>query len=467
LTKRRSSEEGNITMERGKPRKNLRKGGESKHTLKVVKFGPIEKAQIDVTRVNIYIGPQSSGKSTLSKLVFFFYHLRDLVAEHIFEQIEKGRKHIDWKRLRTRLRQRFVEFWGPTPQNPETNIIYYYQAGVYVEIQLERETKNNFYTFYFSEKAKDEIINIFKNISENYDMTQTSEGLFSSASTVATTKTRSELYSNVRKRLDRLFDFSKEVLFIPAGRSILSTLSEQLQYVRPEFLDYPMRQFIEKINTTKMRFNKSLSTIIEQHRATSLSEEGLGPIRQAEEIIKKILGAEYIHDNEGGKIYVDDKTYTKLAYASSGQQESVWILLSLFLAIMERAKALIFVEEPEAHLYPTAQKDVMDLIAFTTNSVGCDFVITTHSPYILAAVNNYVYAHTLSKRRGSAPVRKVIDSKFWVSSKIVNGYYTEDGKCHSILNEHGDALKVEMVDQASESINVEFENLLELEEQNR
>ena len=41
------------------------------------------------------------------------------------------------------------------------------------------------------------------------------------------------------------------------------------------------------------------------------------------------------------------------------------------------------VEEPEAYLFPVAQKQIID------------FAITTHSPYILSSLNNLLYAYNL------------------------------------------------------------------------
>ncbi len=48
-----------------------------------------------------------------------------------------------------------------------------------------------------------------------------------------------------------------------------------------------------------------------------------------------------------------------------------------------------FFEEPETHLHPAAQVEVMKVIAFLVN-IGHSFVVTTHSPYILYVVNNMI-----------------------------------------------------------------------------
>ncbi len=50
-------------------------------------------------------------------------------------------------------------------------------------------------------------------------------------------------------------------------------------------------------------------------------------------------------------------------YGSSGQQEVLWILMLAFATILEKNKSFIIIEEPEAHLFPIAQKDVMSLVS--------------------------------------------------------------------------------------------------------
>jgi len=45
----------------------------------------------------------------------------------------------------------------------------------------------------------------------------------------------------------------------------------------------------------------------------------------------------------------------------------VWILLLILLLILNIRKVFLVVEEPEAHLFPVAQKQIIDLIALLAN----------------------------------------------------------------------------------------------------
>ena len=70
----------------------------------------------------------------------------------------------------------------------------------------------------------------------------------------------------------------------------------------------------------------------------------------------------------GKKIYFDERHWVKLMYGSSGQQEALWILLLVFIIILENKNAFVIIEEPEAHLFPKAQRKIVNLIALMVNT---------------------------------------------------------------------------------------------------
>ena len=91
-------------------------------------------------------------------------------------------------------------------------------------------------------------------------------------------------------------------------------------------------------------------------------------------------------------------------YGSSGQQEALWILMLAFSIILEKRDAYFIIEEPEAHLFPIAQKDMVSLISLMSNVTGSRVIITTHSPYVLTSINILLYsgkverAHTKNEK---------------------------------------------------------------------
>ena len=88
------------------------------------------------------------------------------------------------------------------------------------------------------------------------------------------------------------------------------------------------------------------------------------------------------------RIYVETWTGLKLPLekAPSGIRE----LLPAVLAILDRSRPLIYIEEPEAHLHPRAVRLVPRLMAYAINRLGKQVRITTHSDILVSQVNNLI-----------------------------------------------------------------------------
>jgi predicted ATPase len=91
-----------------------------------------------------------------------------------------------------------------------------------------------------------------------------------------------------------------------------------------------------------------------------------------------------------------------LENCSSGQQEA--LPLTLILKALTEINFIgkgstCYIEEPEAHLFPFAQRDIVNLISLSFNRsvVPSQFILTTHSPYILTAFNNNIHAGELER----------------------------------------------------------------------
>lgn len=119
---------------------------------------------------------------------------------------------------------------------------------------------------------------------------------------------------------------------------------------------------------------------------------------------------------------------------------------------------------PETHLFPIRQIDVANTIAVYSNDV-VDLVVTTHSPYILTALNNLIYAGKLytNENIDKADLEDIICPRFAIEPGIVSAYYVEDGELTNILNDESGLIVADKLDQASILLADEFESLLDLE----
>ena len=266
-----------------------------------------------------------------------------------------------------------------------------------------------------------------------------------------------------RSYLEKVFLNEKEVIYIPAGRSLLATLSEQLQDFSLAEMDLTMQDFITLIRRTKKQFGSKFPEVIDEYTKTVERRIDRKAVDEAYRLIREILKAEYISDTDGEKMYFDSHHWVKLMYSSSGQQEVLWILLLLFLLILQKKSAFVVIEEPEAHLFPIAQRAVVQLISLMANVTASSVLITTHSPYILTSANVLLYSNQVESEKSNQIIRKNlrISGDIFDAYKVV--YKDEQGSLvESIFDPKEALIDTEYIDEVSGITNREFDQLIEV-----
>lgn len=424
------------------------------HRLTIYKFGPIDDAELAIKDFMILIGPQASGKSTISKLIYFFLDIRDELINFMEDSVDENVSKFDQLAFTKRLNQRILDFFSTSPRSLETRVSYQYTNEI--TITFTRNVDNLYMFFDYSYKLRKKLSTIYENHKKGVSSKQLSPSIFDST----TRRERRIANTKLRVELAELLNFDNEILYIPAGRSFLSILAGHLQDIHPHTLDYPVRRFIERVNLSKKVFGKGMTEIVEEYTATRLISPNLDKINPLIILIKQILKGEYRDHIEGGRLYIDNKDYIKINFASSGQQEALWILLLLFLTALENAQAYIFIEEPEAHLYPFAQKDMIALICYLHNQYRNHIFITTHSPYILATVNDHIYAGKLGLVKPKN-IANIVPASQWVDPHSADGYLVEHGVIENIFDVELSMFKTEVLDRVSAEINTTYDQLME------
>jgi ABC-type cobalamin/Fe3+-siderophores transport system ATPase subunit len=409
----------------------------------------------------IFIGPQASGKSTIAKTIFFFKSLNDDLVKYFIDALEDRDFSKPESTYAKAVRQKFVDYFGVNTYLAGLELKYYYADDIWISITSEGN--HRYITPMFSGDFQSALKTL---VNESTEFSSHNEGrnpaIITSKDLLKFDHEKRKFITYIKTKVNELFQEDRELIFVPAGRSLLATLADQLQLINPRRLDFLMRSFVDRINLVKPIFNKSLGDIITERRLLTELEIDFRKTRIAEDIITKILRGEYQYDNDGEKIFYDAKNYVKLNFSSSGQQESLWILLLLFIIILEQQKVFIVIEEPEAHLFPEAQKEISNLIALMSNLQHSQVIITTHSPYILASINNLILAHEVGKAH-KAEVNKKIDSHLWIDVDKVFAALVKNGEVKDIIDSELRIIQQEYVDTVSSQINEEFDFLFHLE----
>ena len=128
----------------------------------------------------------------------------------------------------------------------------------------------------------------------------------------------------------------------------------------------------------------------------------------------------------------------------------------------------IYIEEPEAHIFPTAQKNIVELISTVYNARknSLQFFITTHSPYILTAFNNLLQAGILATDATEDKIEKIsryVPKTRFLNPQEVTVYSLENGSCQSIIDSETGLIDTNIIDEVSNELAMQFDELLELE----
>lgn len=263
--------------------------------------------------------------------------------------------------------------------------------------------------------------------------------------------------------------------YLPAERNLLSVIPD---------LDAKYRS-----STFDVMFN----SVIEFNEANVMFSEK-EPLK-----LSILKGMEYYHEGHTDYVrFTEHHKPMKLEYMSSGVQASVPVsIMSRYLLEITDAPSKrtpqnakgdfnndfnndferdrlsyynypqLFVEEPEQHLFPQSQADLIEELlvnlqqAFQkTKQMGYLF-LTTHSPYVLSVINIFLLAGKLKEMDSfSVKVEKITNVA--IASRDMSIYSIENGKFVSRMDSDTGMIGGNYLDSVSEVMSDRFNELYRL-----
>lgn len=445
--------------------------------IKIRNFATISNLDLVLDKkIDIVIGAQASGKSTLAKTIYFCRKMKDYMLEYLADPKNFTSVHPNeyFSYFLKYIRKQFMGCFGTTKHMRPFQIDFFYNWS-----SEESETSPNikkvslvldqsgFVKVVFSRTLADIVRKLIEETTNLYRNAFVHDP-YSIESLLVDLKTRHVVKSHFSAVISDVLEDGDEILYIPAGRSILATLSEQLNDLDVSIMDLPLQEFVTLIKDTKKRFGTKIPDIVSNYTKTVDGQIKNSDVKTAYELIREILRGDYVNDSDGEKLYYKNNEYVKLMYASSGQQEVLWILLLIFIKILEQKKVFLVLEEPEAHLFPSAQKSIVDLIALLVNSTESSVLITTHSPYILTSMNLCIYSAKIENRivGNSNPV---VYRRLRISPSKVDAFMISNGEnfsFRSIKDSDEQLIDATQIDQISNVINSKTDKIIDMEIEN-
>lgn len=394
-----------------------------KYTMKnliIKNFGPIKDLDITLKRVNIIIGPQSSGKSTVLKVACF----------------------CDW-----------IERQVAISQEPDK----YLNAGFFVK---------NLVTFHKLEgfMHKDTYIK-YNNDAISFD--------YNASNNKCTYK-----WSNAKR-----WNYKRsKIAYIPSERNLVAAIPNwfQVSMYNNNILDFMKEwEFARKKFTKKeqilglpfsYRYNPNdyNDHIVDDNgidvKLTNASSglQSLTPLY----IMIRYLTKEFFKDTQTKvedsmlrdklKMIVSNECINK---THSQQNEIVENILVPY-------RSDLFIEEPEAHIFPSTQKDfIYNLINQLNGQRKHSCFIATHSPYIMTALNNLIIAGELiaTNKEFVPTIKTKFPKRQTLRCNDVAAFFMKDGIIESILDEELHLISADALDSASQEISEDFNFLLSYE----
>ncbi|MTJ14229.1 AAA family ATPase [Anabaena sp. UHCC 0187] len=421
--------------------------------LTVKNFLNIKDIEFNLSKINIIIGQQASGKSVIAKLVYFF---KDFFIKYR-SSIQNKQKKAEFDRsIITTFKIIFPEYsW----KNQEFQILYEFDSYSVALNNQKLDDKKSKLSLIYSEY----LVNVRRKILSEYNK-----------------KTIEYAENNPEKIIEEYYNtiFTKYVLrdvnsldlitFIPAGRSFFANLQNNIFSFLSEniLIDYFLKEFGSAYERVKNLYH--VRKLIHQ----------LKPNDSIDELINQIIVGNYSYEKDQDWILYTNETNksrrTNLSHSSSGQQEALPMTLILaILPFISSTTRLFIIEEPEAHLFPTSQKHIVSLIGqvFNATEKKHKFFITTHSPYILTAFNNLIQAGNTLKALREKPEQnyllealfKIVPENQTLDINDVAAYTIKNGMIESLINEDNNLIDTNIIDEVSNEFSQVFEKLIELE----
>jgi predicted ATP-dependent endonuclease of OLD family len=390
----------------------------------IKKFGPVLNAELELKAVNLLIGEQSVGKSTIAKLITIMTDIFSLVTI-----IRDG--HVGWI---DQLKTYGLDIYS----KDDYSILYeWYEKEKHLLLTITREKTTTVFTE--GETSITDIKEITQKLLELKPIFH-----------------QELLVSQIKKMLDNAQGTDpKEVIsslqqlvynsiYIPAERNFFSFFSKALPALNlvNESIPRNLLRFSLDYQNAKSTYGKYDSSL---------------------------LSVSYEYD--GSDDYFIDHTSNQrhhLSYASSGIQSTMPLLLVLEYAVNKREYSSFVIEEPETNLFPDKQVALLRHILKTVNSDGRTLTITTHSPYLLSALNNSLFAGLMMNRYGEGinkELAEIIDQDCCLTPEECSVYSlgeSVNGKgfyCKSVVDLETGMIDSNALDGVSLLLSAEFSKL--------
>ena len=387
--------------------------------------GPIKKAELDLNKINVFMGPQSSGKSTIAKIISYcsWYEKNVILTSKLTKDFYK--ELLEFHNLEDNYfsETSYIEY-----KSNNIHIIFpgkdVKKLEVKVSVSIDNVFKNEKIEYIPAERNFVTIPGIGKyNESRNnvlsflYDWFEAKREIIKEKTFIYPIKSLNQIayYYNQEEDSDNIIiENGTEIKLRNASSGIMSVTPLVIAFdymLHTVYLKKRIKSPFEVINiqskidnydeTTKERIKKlvdgieNLRSYLNKDLPLSFDEQDIDKMQND---LNKALG------------FDSDYNYSK-----------------------------VIIEEPELNLFPDTQKDLIYYMLSVLNQEEREhqLVLTTHSPYILFSLNNCMMGGLVKDKIPEDKRNEFESFHSWIDPKKVSIYEIHDGGLMPIQDEDG------------------------------
>ena len=379
-------------------------------------IGPIKEVDIELNKINVIMGPQSSGKSTINKIACYCSWVEKKVSlDKSFDFFLKDKTFITelvrFHKLKGYIKSdSYIEY-----ESKVVKFTYDHSLGIPV---MEWKDSNAFKRTKISYiPSERNIVAVVPNWMEVKLVDNNTRSFMIDWSTARNAYQKDKPFDILNLGVKYYYDDSvdKDFVIINDNTTIeLTNTSSGLQSIIPLviLIDYltnwiysnEVPNSVENINKKEIIIN----TVIKDYINSNLPEA-----KDSSEFFK-ILYYTLINRND-----ISSSGFEPLAVSIENYSRNHWTNL--------------FIEEPEQNLFPSSQRDLMYyLLKQVKANEDHRLLLTTHSPYILYALNNCMMGYLVKDNMPEDEAKELLCYPAWIDPKLVSVWEIVDRRLRNI-----------------------------------
>ncbi|MBQ8502268.1 MAG: AAA family ATPase [Bacteroides sp.] len=382
-------------------------------------FGPVTNLNIELKRLNIFIGEQGAGKSTVAKVLSC---VRDVYLHHLIINKEPLKNILT-----------IFKIYG---------IHNYFKHDTYIEFEsnwgIIVKYDNGTFTITHTDWDEDAIrVGISAQLNKAFEHILTTLGYSSN-----TTPDQAFLKEHGHLLLSNM----RASLYLSAERGFAGCLSSSLASIMVSKIPLPdtLLEYLSYFEKAKKEF-----------------------------VNYKIpfLGLSFFTEENKEYIAIKDEKYL-FRHCSSGIQSIVPLLMIIDYCLQQNCFDSFAIEEPELNLFPTNQQELVRFLISKMNNNDYkidNLVLTTHSPYLLSVLNISMLAAKIKDLDTdlAEQVTEILPQPYCISSTEVGAFslgknINSEYYCENIIDGNTGLIKANYLDAVSDLISSDFNKLYKL-----